>query len=487
MTNERKCPVAKKCSGCQLSNMTYEQQLDWKQREVEKLLGEYGKVNKIIAMDSPYNYRNKVQAVFRSDRSGRIISGVYQSSRNGIVGVDNCMLNDPTADKIIVGIRGLLRSFKLAPYDEGTGRGFLKHVLVRVGKSSGEVLVTLVSGTHIFPKKRDFVRALVEMFPEITTVTFSVNKSPDMMTLGEQNETLFGKGYIVDELCGKRFRISPRSFYQVNPIQTEKLYRYAIEKAGLTKNDVLLDAYSGIGTIGIIASDSVKSVQGIEYNASAVRDAVKNCEENGLTRNIAFNKGDAGEYLRERAKLGNRFDVVIMDPARAGADRKFLSALVKIAPKRVVYISCNPATLARDLKSLTKTYEVRDIQPVDMFPWTRHVETVVLLSHKEVETTIDVKLEFGEGEGQHSLKKAQAKADKFKPKERVTYKMIQEYVENKYGFKVHTAYIAEVKRNLGLDMYDAPNAVEAFKNPRKHPTPEKVEAIKEALKHFEII
>lgn len=383
MTNERKCPVAKKCSGCQLSNMTYEQQLDWKQRDVEKLLGEYGKVNRIIAMDSPYNYRNKVQAVFRSDRSGRIISGVYQSSRNGIVGVDSCMLNDPTADKIIVGIRGLLRSFKLSPYDEGTGRGFLKHVLVRVGKSSGEVLVTLVGGTHIFPKKRDFVRALVEMFPEITTVTFSVNKSPDMMTLGEQNETLFGKGYIIDELCGKRFRISPRSFYQVNPIQAEKLYSYAIEKAELKKDDVLLDAYSGIGTIGIIASDKVKSVQGIEYNASAVRDAVKNCEENGLTRNIAFNRGDAGEYLREKAKLGTRFDVVIMDPARAGADKKFLSALVKIAPKRVVYISCNPATLARDLKSLTKTYEVKDIQPVDMFPWTRHVECVVSMSRKE--------------------------------------------------------------------------------------------------------
>lgn len=380
MTNERKCPVARKCSGCQLSNMTYEQQLDWKQRDVEKLLGGYGKVNRIIAMDSPYNYRNKVQAVFRSDRSGRVISGVYQSSRNGIVGVDSCMLNDPTADKIIVGIRGLLRSFKLLPYDEGTGRGFLKHVLVRVGKSSGEVLVTIVGGTHIFPKKRDFVRALVEMFPEITTVTFSVNKSPDMMTLGEQNETLFGKGYIVDELCGKRFRISPRSFYQVNPIQTEKLYNYAIEKAELKKDDVLLDAYSGIGTIGIIASDKVKSVQGIEYNASAVRDAVKNCEENGLTRNIAFNRGDAGEYLREKAKLGTRFDVVIMDPARAGADKKFLSALIKIAPERVIYISCNLATLARDLKSLTKTYEVKEIQPVDMFPWTRHVECVVLMS-----------------------------------------------------------------------------------------------------------
>lgn len=383
MTNERKCPVAKKCSGCQLSNMTYERQLEYKQKDVEKLLGEYGKVNRIIAMDNPYNYRNKVQAVFRGDRSGRIISGVYQSSRNGIVGVDKCFLNDERADRIVVGIRELMKSFKIKPYDIGTGSGFLKHVLVRVGKSSGEVLVTLVGGTHIFPKKRDFVRALTEMFPEITTVTFSVNKSPDMMTLGEQNETLFGKGYIIDELCGKKFRISPRSFYQVNPVQTEKMYSHAIERAELKKTDTLLDAYSGIGTIGIIAADFVGQVQGIEYNASAVRDAVKNCEENGLARNIAFNKGDAGEYLRERAKNGTHFDVVIMDPARAGADKKFLSALVKIAPERVVYISCNPATLARDLKSLTKTYKVCDIQPFDMFPWTRHVECVVLMSRKE--------------------------------------------------------------------------------------------------------
>jgi len=360
--------------------MTYEQQLEWKQKDVERLLVGFGKVNRIIPMENPYNYRNKVQAVFRSDRSGRIISGVYQSSRNGVVGVDSCMLNDPTADKIILGIRELMRSFKLMPYDEGTGRGFLKHVLVRVAKNSGEVLVTIVGGSPMFPKKRDFVNELVKRFPEITTVTFSVNKSPDMMTLGEKSETLFGDGYITDELCGKRFRISPHSFYQVNPIMTEKLYAYAIKAAALNKKETLLDAYSGIGTIGIIASDYAGQVQGIEYNASAVRDAVRNCQENGITRNIAFNKGDAGEYLREKAKIGTHFDAVIMDPARAGADRRFLNALVKIAPKRIVYISCNPAALARDLKILEKKYGVTDIQPFDMFPHTRHVETVVLMS-----------------------------------------------------------------------------------------------------------
>lgn len=383
MINNRTCPVAKKCSGCQLSNMTYEQQLQYKQKDVEKLLGQFGEVKPIVPMENPYNYRNKVQAVFRSDRSGKIISGVYQSSRNGIVGVDKCFLNDERADKIILGIRELLRSFKIRPYDIGTGSGFLKHVLVRVGKTSGEILVTLVGANSMFPKKKDFVTALIKKFPEITTVTFSVNTNDEMLTLGNRNEVLYGNGYIVDILCGKKFRISPQSFYQINFVQTEKLYRYAIEAAELSKSDNILDAYSGVGTIGIIASDYVNSVQGIELNAAAVRDAVKNCAENGITKNIAFNKGDAGEFLRERAKNGTFYDVVFMDPARAGADRKFLNSLTKIKPKRIVYISCNPATLSRDLKSLTKDYEIKEIQPFDMFPHTRHIETVVLMYRKE--------------------------------------------------------------------------------------------------------
>ncbi|MBP1562161.1 MAG: 23S rRNA (uracil(1939)-C(5))-methyltransferase RlmD [Oscillospiraceae bacterium] len=383
MNKSKSCPVSKKCSGCQLSNLNYTQQLEYKQKDAEKLLGQFGDVKPIVAMENPYNYRNKVQAVFRSDRNGRIISGVFQSSRNGIVGIDKCFLNDEKADEIVVGIRELMRSFKIQPYDIGTGRGFLRHVLVRVGRKSGEILVTLVGGNRMFPKKRDFVAALLKKFPEITTVTFSVNQNPEMLLLGENDEILFGKGYIIDELCGKRFRISPRSFYQINSVQTEKLYEYAIKAADLKKTDNILDAYSGIGTIGIIASDYVKSVQGIEYNAAAVRDAVKNCTENGITKNVAFNKGDAGDFLRDRAKNGTFFDVVFMDPARAGADRKFLSAITKIKPRKIVYISCNPATLSRDLKSLVKDYEVREIQPFDMFPHTRHTETAVVLERKD--------------------------------------------------------------------------------------------------------
>lgn len=474
MITERKCPAAKKCSGCQLSNMTYEQQLEWKQKDVEKLLGKFGKVNKVIPMENPYNYRNKVQAVFRSDRSGRIISGVYQSSRNGVVGVDSCMLNDPTADKIILGIRELMRSFKLMPYDEGTGRGFLKHVLVRVGKKSGEVLVTIVGGSPMFPKKRDFVNALVKRFPEITTVTFSVNKTDDMMVLGEKNETLFGDGYITDELCGKRFRISPRSFYQVNPTMTEKMYAYAISAAALNKKETLLDAYSGIGTIGIIASDYAGQVQGIEYNASAVRDAVRNCQENGLTRNIAFNKGDAGEYLREKAKIGTRFDAVIMDPARAGADRMFLNALVKIAPKRIVYISCSPAALARDLKTLEKKYTVADIQPFDMFPHTRHVETVVLLSKLKSTHHIEVELKTDELD----LTSAESKA---------TYDEIKAYVKKHTGLTVSSLNIAQVKQKCGIIERENYNKAKSKDSRQPKRTKEKEEAIVDSLKYFKMI
>lgn len=376
------CPVAKKCSGCQLSNLSYEQQLEWKQKDVTGLLGNYGEVSRIIPMEPPCGYRCKVQAVFRSDRSGKIISGVYQSSRNGIVGIDRCMVNDPRADEIIVGIRELMKSFKIRPWDPGTDRGFIKHVLVRIGKNTGEILLTIVGASSMFPKKRDFTAALVKRFPAIKTVTFSVNRSPDFLTLGDHAEVLFGDGFIIDEICGKKFRISPQSFYQVNPVQAERLYDFAIKSARLTKNDTLLDAYSGTGTIGIIASGHVKAVQGIEYNSAAVRDAVQNCRLNGIDRAVAFNRGDAGEYLRERAKNGVHFDAVIMDPARAGTDKQFLRAMSVIKPERVVYISCNPVTLARDLRTLTKHYDVECIQPFDMFPFTRHVECVVSMSSK---------------------------------------------------------------------------------------------------------
>lgn len=481
------CPLYKKCGGCQLQNLTYEQQLRYKQVKCIRLLGKFCRVGEIIGMENPYHYRNKVQAAFALDRHSNIISGVYQSSSHKIVPVTVCMTEDEKADEIIGTIRRLLKNFKLRPYNEDTGRGFLRHVLVKRGFKSGQIMVVLVTGTRDFPKKKDFVATLLKIHPEITTVVQNVNNQKTSMVLGNRSEVLFGDGYITEQLGDFSFRISPKAFYQINPIQTEVLYNTTLEFAGLTGKETVIDAYCGTGTIGIFASPKAKKVVGVELNPDAVKDARVNAKLNSA-ENTEFYNADAGEFLADAASSNEKYDVVIMDPPRSGSTVKFLKSVVKLAPKTVVYVSCNPETLARDLMFLVRNgYKVKKIQPVDMFPHTNHVETVVLLSHKKPDSHINVKVEFGEGEGKVPLKAIAERAEAYKPKERVTYKMIKEYIEAKYGFKVHTAYIAEVKRDLGLPMYDAPNAVEELKQPRKHPTAEKVEAIKDALKHFEVI
>jgi len=481
------CPLYKKCGGCQLQNLTYEQQLRYKQVKCIRLLGKFCRVGEIIGMENPYHYRNKVQAAFALDRHSNIISGVYQSSSHKIVPVTVCMTEDEKADEIIGTIRRLLKNFKLRPYNEDTGRGFLRHVLVKRGFKSGQIMVVLVTGTRDFPKKKDFVATLLKIHPEITTVVQNVNNQKTSMVLGNRSEVLFGDGYITEQLGDFSFRISPKAFYQINPIQTEVLYNTTLEFAGLTGKETVIDAYCGTGTIGIFASPKAKKVVGVELNPDAVKDARVNAKLNSA-ENTEFYNADAGEFLADAAASNEKYDVVIMDPPRSGSTVKFLKSVVKLAPKTVVYVSCNPETLARDLMFLVRNgYKVKKIQPVDMFPHTNHVETVVLLSHKKPDGHINVKVEFGEGEGKVPLDNIAKRAESYKPKERVTYKMIKEYIEAKYGFKVHTAYIAEVKRDLGLPMYDAPNAVEELKQPRKHPTAEKVEAIKDALKYFEVI
>ena len=481
------CPLAHKCGGCQLQNLSYKEQLAWKQRKVEKLLKKFGKVSPIIGMDDPWHYRNKVQAAFGVQRGGRIVSGVYQSSTHRIVPVDSCLIEDKKADEIIVTIRNLMKSFKLTAYDEYHEEGILRHVLVKRGFATNQIMVVLVTSGPIFPSKRNFVGALLKKHPDITTVIQNINPYRTSLVLGERENVLYGSGYIEDILCGMRFRISSRSFYQINPVQTQVLYGKAVELAALTGKETVIDAYCGIGTIGLIASRSAGQVVGAELNLEAVTDAVANAQLN-QAENIRFVAADAGEFMAEMADAGQKADVVFMDPPRAGSDEAFLSSLVQLMPERIVYISCNPETQARDLAYLTKQgYRVQAIQPVDMFPHTNHVETVVMLSHKKPDSVINVKVEFGEGEGKVPLDNIAKRAEAYKPKERVTYKMIKEYIEAKYGFKVHTAYIAEVKRSLGLPMYDAPNAVEELKQPRKHPTAEKVEAIKDALKYFEVM
>ena len=481
------CPVAAKCGGCQLTRLSYAEQLQWKQQRVTELLDGICEVRPILGMDDPFHYRNKVHAVLSVDKAGKPISGVYAMGTHRVVPVRHCLIEDRRADRIIQTIVAMLPAYKLRIYNEYTHRGFLRHILIRTGHVTGQIMVVLVATSLEFPGKKAFVQELIQRHPEITTVVLNCNQRETSMVLGTKEITLYGEGYMEDELCGKRFRISPQSFYQVNAKQCELLYRTAIDAAQLTGAETLLDAYCGTGTIGLCASDGCKQLIGVELNADAIRDAKENARRNGV-ENARFLCDDAGRFMQKLAKEGNAPDVVMMDPPRAGSDQKFLQSLLMLKPKRVVYVSCNPETLARDLRVLVDGgYRAEWATPVDMFPGTEHVETVVLLSHKKPDGHINVKVEFGEGEGKVPLDNIAKRAEEYKPKERVTYKMIKEYIEAKYGFKVHTAYIAEVKRDLGLPMYDAPNAVEELKQPRKHPTAEKVEAIRDALKHFEVI
>lgn len=373
------CQYAKKCGGCDYQGMPYEKQLKEKQRYVEKNVAQFCKVRPIVGMEDPYHYRNKVHAVFDIAKGGKIISGVYKAGTHDVVNIDSCQIEDGLSDAIIRDIRGLLRSFRIKTYDEDTGYGLLRHVLVRRGFESREVMVVLVLGSPILPSKNNFVKALRLLHPEITTIVINVNDKKTSMVLGEKETTIYGKGYIEDTLCGCTFRISPKSFYQVNPVQTEVLYNKAIEYAKLTGKERVVDAYCGIGTIGLIASSKAKEVISVELNRDAVRDAITNAKRNSI-KNVRFFNADAGEFMVGMAEDGADVDVVFMDPPRAGSDEAFLSSVVKLSPKRIVYVSCNPETLARDLKYLTKHgYEAKECTPVDMFPFTKHIETVCCL------------------------------------------------------------------------------------------------------------
>lgn len=378
-TRERQeCPYHKKCGGCEYSGMPYEEQLQKKEKRVAKLLREFGKVEPIVGMSYPYYYRNKVHAVYAQKKNGEVICGTYEKDSHRVVDIESCLLENKGSTAIIRDIRGLLRSFKIKPYNEDTGYGLLRHVLVRHAHATGEVMVVLVLASPVMPSKNNFVKALRKMHPEITTVVLNINGRNTSMVLGEQEKVLYGKGYIVDELMGMRFRISAKSFYQVNPIQTKHLYQGALDMAGLTGKERVLDAYCGTGTIGMIASRDAKEVTGVELNRDAVRDAITNAKTNQV-KNICFVCQDATEYICKAAANKEHFDVVLMDPPRAGSTKEFIDSVIALAPERVVYVSCNPQTLARDLKWFRRGYKVEKMRPYDMFPLTDHVECVVAL------------------------------------------------------------------------------------------------------------
>ena len=376
------CPVSAKCGGCRWINIGYKEQLEAKATRFRRQMEPYCKPEPLIAMEEPTHYRNKVHAVFGIDRKHNIISGIYEEKSHRIVPVDSCLIENQKADEIILSIRGLLKSFKIRPYNEDTGYGLLRHVLVRVGHVTGEIMVVLVLSSPVMPSKNNFVKALRQLHPEITTIVVNVNYRDASMVLGDKEQVIYGKGYIEDELCGMTFRISPKSFYQVNPVQTEKLYAKAMEYAEIMGKETVLDAYCGTGTIGLIAAKKAKEVIGVELNKDAVKDAITNARRNGI-ENISFYHNDAGRFLLEMSEQSAELDVLFMDPPRSGSDQAFLDAVARIRPRRVVYISCNPETLVRDLDILGKKgYRVDKCVAVDMFPYTESLEAVVALSRK---------------------------------------------------------------------------------------------------------
>ena len=374
------CRAFGECGGCQMLHLPYKKQLKRKMKETAKLLEPYVRLEEIIGMEQPEHYRNKVNAAFTHDRQGKPLSGVYKEGTHYIIPIKKCILENEKADAIIATIRELLPSFKIKTYDEDRGYGLLRHVMVRIGQSTGQIMVVLVLSSPILPSKNNFVKALLERHPEITTIVTNINERKTSMVLGENGQVIYGKGYIEDVLCGITFRISPKSFYQVNAVQTEKLYRKAVEYAGLTGKEVVLDAYCGIGTIGMVAAGKAARVIGVELNEDAIKDAAANAKRNKI-KNIDFYQKDAGEFMIQLAEQGEHIDTVFMDPPRTGSDEIFLDSLVKLKPKKVVYISCNPETLARDLKYMTKRgYRVTKGVCLDMFPFCGHVETICCLN-----------------------------------------------------------------------------------------------------------
>ena len=377
---------AKNCGGCPMLGMDYAAQLKQKEDAVKKLLGKFGPVNAIRGAENPYHYRNKVISTFTTGWGGKLTSGIYAANSHKVLPVESCLLQDEVLDKTMLAVRAAANACHYQPYDEDKGTGLLRHCLLRRGVVTGQVMVVLVTAQPVLPGAKNFVKALLAEAKKqdvtITTVVQNVNPRKTSVVLGDMEKVLYGKGFILDELCGKTYALSPRSFYQINHAQTEVLYGLAVEAAHLTGKEVVLDAYCGIGTIGLIASKHAGKVIGVELNQDAVQDAVQNAKKNGIN-NAQFFCNDAGRFMSHMAARGESADVVFMDPPRSGSTEEFIDAVALMQPKRVIYISCGPDTLARDLKVFAKHgYRAKEAWPVDLFGWTGHVETVCLLSRK---------------------------------------------------------------------------------------------------------
>lgn len=469
---------AKNCGGCPLLGLDYAEQLKQKEEKVRALVGKYGPVHPIRGMEQPYHYRNKAISTFATGWGGKLTSGIYAANSHKVLPVESCLLQDEVLDKTMQAVRAAANACRYQPYDEDKGTGLVRHCLLRRGVATGQVMVVLVTAQPVLPGAKNFVKALLAEAAQrgvtVTTVVQNVNSRKTSVVLGEAEKVLYGKGFILDTLCGKTYAISPRSFYQVNPAQTAVLYGLAVEAAKLTGKEVVLDAYCGIGTIGLTAADHAKQVVGVELNRDAVQDAIGNARNNGV-KNARFFAADATFWIREAAAAGEKADVIFMDPPREGSTPEFLASVARMAPKRVVYVSCNPVTLARDLATLTKLgYKAEGFTPVDMFPHTEHIEVVCALSKLDIYQKITVDLKMDELD----VTAAETKA---------TYEEIREYVKEHTGLNVSDLYIAQVKRKCGIkerQNYNKPKV----ENPKQLKCPtEKEKAIREALKHFKMI
>ena len=501
-TREPVCSLFPACGGCMYQTMSYEEQLKMKESQIRSLLDEAiaaaGQTDSkgnadycfegIQGSPKEFAYRNKMEFSFGDEyKDGPLSLGLHKKgSTYDVLTASDCKLVHEDLTRILNCVLNYFQERKTPYYRKMSHEGYLRHLLLRRSESSGEILVCLITSSQREEPLETLVQQVLGLSLEGNIVGFLhiINDSLADVVQSDETRILYGQDFFYETILGLRFKITPFSFFQTNSKGAEVLYSAARDYIGETKDMTVFDLYSGTGTIAQILAPAAKEVVGVEIVEEAVEAARENAAANGLD-NCRFLAGDVLKVLDE---IPEKPDLIVLDPPRDGVHPKALPRIIAYGVDRMLYISCKPTSLARDLGVLIPSgYRVEKVRLVDMFPQTVHVETVVLLSHKKPDSTISVKVEFGEGEGKVPLDNIAKRAEAYKPKERVTYKMIKEYIEAKYGFKVHTAYIAEVKRSLGLPMYDAPNAVEELKQPRKHPTAEKVEAIKGALRYFGVI
>lgn len=476
---EPKCEFARQCGGCQLQALSYDQQLVFKTNKVKGHLERIGgftdiPMEPIIGMDELFHYRNKAQFPVGRNKEGKIVTGFYAGRTHNIIENRDCALgvaeNKEVLDRVIVH----MEKYGIEPYNEATGKGLVRHVLIRYGYFTKEVMVCLILNGNKIPKEEQLVKSLCEI-PGMTSITINVNKKHSNVILGEEIRLLWGQEYITDRIGDISYQISPLSFYQVNPMQTQKLYAKALEYADLHGEETVWDLYCGIGTISLFLAQKAKFVRGVEIVPAAIENAKENAKLNGL-ENTEFFVGKAEEVLpREYKKNGVYADVIVVDPPRKGCDETLLETMVEMNPERIVYVSCDSATLARDLKYLCKRgYELRKVCPVDQFGMTVHVETVVLLSQQKPDDTIEIDLDLGELDATSAELKA-------------TYQEIKDYVLKEFGLKVSSLYISQVKRKCGIEVGENYNLPKS-ENARVPQCPkEKEDAIKAALKYFAMI